>query len=318
METISGIKFAETDSLMEFVLWGSVLGALLLIRLCFCINRVRSRAALCSKKWCGVLHFDLQIQLGGNAEAILAEFEEWEAPKCSALLLRAVNGVQIVVSLVIFGVTVYFLVQQVISLPMASPILGITTILGLLGRYGYGAAYSKGRGVSCYILVYMFAAAIAFIVATYMVVTTAADTSVDSYADKHFDSLCNVLNNEEQATCDEAAADPAARELVLDDISDQMSANVSAIIGVLGGMLLLLLSGVAISAAVVSHRILVGSAFTVIGYVLVAFGCTLMAASAWSANTYGPGTAVYNLALSTAVCGVWMAGVAMFGLVSTF
>jgi len=178
METISGVKFPEIDRFMEFVFGMSVLGAALLFTIVCTIGKVRQRAGLCGKVWCGVMHFDLDLRTGRDLQEAMQIYEAWEPAPCPSRAIKMINGLLMLVVAAVGSAGAYLASQQLVGLPMVSPILSIAFELFLLGGLGYVSATSSGRGVSCTVLMYMFLANAVLLGAMYVVVTNAGDASM--------------------------------------------------------------------------------------------------------------------------------------------
>ncbi len=318
METISGVKFPETDRFMEFVFWMCVIGGALIFAGVCMIAKVRQKAGLAGKVWCGIMHFDLDLRTGRDLDEVMEMFEEWEPAPYPSLALRVINGALMLVSASVGAAGAYLVSQQVIGLPMASPVLSIAFGLFMLGGLGYVSATSTGRGVSCTVLMYMFTANIVVLGTLYVIVTHAGDVSLDAYVDHHFDSLCKVFNDNDQQFCDKAAATPALRAEAVQDISDEMERNVAIFMGVVGGMLTLVISGSITAARIVDFDVLIASSFTVTNYAATFMGLGLAGGSIWFAVAYGSGNAAYSLAVTGGISGVWFAALGIVGLVGAF
>ena len=318
MQTISGVKFPETDRFMEFVFWMAVLGGALLFVLVCMFGKVRQRAGLCGKVWCGVMHFDLDLRTGRDLEEVMQIYEAWEPKPCPSLALRCINGLLMLVSAAVGAAGTYLVSQQLVGLPMVSPILAMAFGLFLLGGLGYVSATSSGRGVSCTVLMYMFAANLVLMGAAYVVVAYAGDVSLDAYVDHHFDTLCLAFNNQDEAGCNKAAATPSIRAEKVEDITNEMEQNLGALMGVIGGLLGLVLSGSITAARIVDWDVLVGTSFTVVNYAATFLGLALSGGASWFASAYGSGSVAFSLAVTAGVAGIWFAALGIVGLVAAF
>jgi len=128
-----------------------------------------------------------------------------------------------------------------------------------------------------------------------------------------------AFNNQDDALCNKAAATPSLRAETVEDITEETEKNLAALMGVIGGLLCMVLSGSITAAHIVGFDVLVGSSFTVVNYAATFLGLALAGgAISWFAAAYGSGSAAFSLAATAGVSGLWFAALGIAGLVAAF
>mmetsp|Transcript_24599 Transcript_24599/g.85546 ORF Transcript_24599/g.85546 Transcript_24599/m.85546 type:complete len:1232 (-) Transcript_24599:195-3890(-) len=154
METITGIKYTETDPLLEWIILSCIFGSPLLLMICCCFPCFRNRVVGKFRKYCGVDHFDRAGTLYMHSQA-LAEQDMVEPPEVPGRILIMTNGFIAFLAIAAFFVTMSGVASGRISVAAAFLLtMSLSTLM--FSIMGMCAGCKESRGVSCFAVTYLY------------------------------------------------------------------------------------------------------------------------------------------------------------------
>lgn len=154
-ESITGIKYKETNPLWEWIFYATVLGLpTFIVLLCLLIPPFRYWAVHRGKYCCGVNHFTREGHVDADGEIdddVVAE----KPPKVPSMVLLGTNTLVLLCGLFLLGAAVYAVINGRVSDagPMIIALSSTTVTFSVMGAYG---AVKESRGISCVIVSYFY------------------------------------------------------------------------------------------------------------------------------------------------------------------
>lgn len=316
METITGVRYAETDQLYQFIFWGSIGGTLLLLFILSSVRCIRERFALWSKFKCGIMVFE------PNAN-FLRDSKAWEKLPLTrpnqkiGTILRIVNYVLVIPGLAVAGLAGYGVAMSIITISTAISLFELAAVMLYTGITGLRAARAPSHGMSCSLAFYLLLSIAVFCTTTWLIISMVVFMSPTELVHDKFDTICAALHSQEggQSYCTEHfAAGSAERTAAEADLVSTVESNMAVVQAAAGLTLAILLSAVVLSVKLANFRVLISFMYTALNYMLglcglAALGCVAYIAAAQDGSPdfavmYGMGVTIGLLLLGTSVLGV--------------
>jgi len=264
-ETVTGIKYPETDILTEFIFYGVVTFLVIFFTCVFFVPCCRDRVVGCCKYRCGVLTFD-PIEEYYRKNGSMPDDPELELvpDERAGYILLALNTLALWGALIVLGIAIYALVQGFIS-SAAQPFITLGVIAGIVSCLGMVGSRKAALGINCAVILFFYAAIM--IVLTIMWVVIYINAFADNwevYVDRNFDVIADAF----PGTYDENAP----REQQVEQATESLVDNASIIVGMLVAVAVLYVVG-AFQAAVIMERFrVISTTYIVLNVFSIVFG----------------------------------------------
>ena len=318
-ENISGIRYAETSSVLEWVLLGTTLTIMLLgvpVLLFPCLREPCVRAM---KRGCAVHHFDenREILLYGKS---LYDDERamWEPDPINSSWVRFITKVLTVLNVLFLLFLLIATLTGVLPSHAGIPVVALTLILLCVGVLGWIGARGSAQGASCAALSFIFMGSLSAVLVLAAVFTTGLSGALapEEYMDRNWQNVCDFLHSGDDSFCTATLAD---RQLRAEAIKDDRSTVLALILGAC--CLAVLHAGLQCAAAgrtarMIHSDVLIAVAFASSAYFQAVIGFVGLILFGFALSTYnGPvGTALFGTLLGLELIVTIVALLGVYGM----
>jgi len=318
-ENISGIRYAENSSILEWILLGITLTVVLMGLFILFFPCLREPCVLRMKQACAVHQFDenREILLYGK-DLYDDERSMWEPDEVNSSWVR-----HFTMYLTVANVLVLIMLTIVISISFLPPESGVplsalTLVLLFVGALGYVGARGKAQGASCAAISFVFMGAMSALLVVVSVFTTGLGGIVDpeEYMDRNWENVCDFLHNGDDKFCTETLANSQLREESIEEDKGTVVALIS-----IASVLAIVYAGVLVAAVTRAARmihsdVLIAVAFASSAYFMATLGFIMVLLFSFALHTYdGPlGAALFGTLLVLGFVVLFVALAALWGV----
>jgi len=274
MNTISGVKYPETNLIAEYIFWG-IVTALTLTIICVCgMPHVRDKVVRWGKFKSGVMIFDAYASLYRATSKIPADDLPLMIPDSKlGNPLFGLNTVVLALALSVGGLAGYAQANGVISAATV-PFIGLAFCVMITSIMGMCGARKPANGASCTLVTFLLmcwsmVSALAYTVAYVMVFKD----SWGVWVDRHWDVLSDSFPQAYNAT--------APRNVQVAEFTASLEDNMQNIAAVGIAMLLLCVAMLLLAMKLLGKERVIGTAFVMLNYALAMSGFVLLGMGIW-------------------------------------
>ena len=281
-ETITGIKYPETDIWTEFIFYGVVTFLVIFFTCVFFVPCCRDRVVGCCKYRCGVLTFD-PIEEYYRKNGSMPDDPELELvpDERAGYILLGLNTIALWGALIVLGVAVYALSQGFIS-SAATPFITLGVVATIISCLGMVGARKPALGINCAVILFFYSAVMVILTIIWVVVyVNAFADNWEVYVDRNFDVITDAF----PGVIDESAP----REQQVEQATEALLDNASIIVGMLVAVAVLYVVG-AFQAGVIMERFrVISTTYLVLNVFSMVFGFLFLGGAIYFFTLNGDG-----------------------------
>lgn len=207
METITGVKFLESNRFFELILWaivGAATGLPLLLLFVPCLHTPLSN---CCKRLCGVNKFKETDEMGNQIPSRYAI-----PSRCAQIVLRVISSFFMLMSLAIIGVSSWWLQGGTVSAHTVLPIMLVSIWGVIISAFGVMSSYEATPSSSCIILAYFFLQMFATLISLWASLSLLTSSDLSVFVERNWDIICNTFKDRCTPTADEETQEQEMEE----------------------------------------------------------------------------------------------------------
>ena len=279
LESVSGVKYPESNYLKVVIFWGILLGLFLLFVISWILPCCRNPQVRCLKRCCGARQFDTAfVQMrksDGVWEVVFVPPDAMETAPRISWVLTIITSIGFLLGLALLGLGIYtmFIVSNV-DISVAS--LGCAILIVVVSLTGCVASRRKNsgeEGPSCCLLLFTFEDLFLVIIVAWAAIYLIVLSHMKEYVTAHWDTISSMLPSSVIGTGNKASQLANAQAF--------LQANQTAAGAIALTLCLMLLVSLAISCYLVRFRIIAAMSLAITAHLSIGLGVIITACGVW-------------------------------------